>query len=169
MTDRPKPPADKPLADEASADEALIDLVVRYLDNELPEADVERLRALLSDNPHNRAVFVDVCLQAKLCTEILGNRLHDVAASGTLVSSTDPIPIEAVPPSTGSVILGFLTSSLRSIPGGETAVGHSGWFCRAGGNLGASPATCTADRQRLATGRRRGPWQWPVRGHAHGV
>jgi hypothetical protein len=108
---------------EPSADEKLIDLVVRYLDSDLPPVETEQLHALLAADPRNRAVFVDVCLQAKLCTEILGNRLHDVAAGSTPLSSLDPIPIEAEIPSTTSVLLGFLTSSLRSIPGGEVAVG----------------------------------------------
>ncbi len=104
-------------------DEKLIDLVVRYLDGELPPAEEQLLGQLLAADEHNRAVFVDVCLQAKLCAEILGHRLQDNSAAGRFVSSADPIPIEVEPPSTGSALLGFLSASLRAIPGGEFTVG----------------------------------------------
>ncbi len=113
MTERPEP----------SADEKLVDLIVRYLDGDLPPAEAEQLHTRLFEDPHSRAVFVEVCLQAKLCTEILGNRLHDVSVASAFVSSAEPIPIEAEPSSGGSGVLGFLSAALCSIPGGEFTVG----------------------------------------------
>ncbi|HEY1786361.1 MAG TPA: hypothetical protein VGG30_12455, partial [Pirellulales bacterium] len=108
---------------QPTGDEVLIDLVIRYLDSELTPDESDQLQALLAADEHNRSIFVDVCLQAKLCAETLGNRLHDAATDGTRLPATGPIPIEAEPITAGGALLGFLRSTIRSIPGGEVVVG----------------------------------------------
>ena len=124
MTDSRKPSDDLSSAvDKLSADDVLVSLVMRYLDSDLLPDESQQLQTLLAADPHNRAVFVEVCLQAKLCAETLGNRLHDAAAAAVAMPSTGPIPIEAQPPATGSALLGYLMSSIRAVPGGEVIVG----------------------------------------------
>ena len=89
---------------ESSAEELLVDLVIRYLDSDLLLDEAEQLQTFLADDAHSRAVFVEVCLQAKLCAETLGNRLHDAATDAVRIPSSGPIPIEAQQPSAGSAL-----------------------------------------------------------------
>ncbi len=108
---------------EKTDDDQFLGLVVRYLDSSLTPQQADQLRHALDDSAQHRLEFVDVCLQAKLYSEMLGNRRREESRSrGDAVMSLDGgrPSADSTP---NSPLLGFLNNSSQTPFRGEFLVG----------------------------------------------
>ena len=136
----------------ATPDERFAELAVRFLNSDLSSAESADFCQRLTADPDARALYVDLCLQARLISESLSQRARGGAdwqdAPASLeTASPDPADMElasldstafdssllpeldtlhhptALPAAVRSPVLGYLQDVIRSFPCGEWAVG----------------------------------------------